>query len=222
MNYKTKHHIIRIVSSRFLNILPRTQKIRFFVYKKMFHLTHWCSIHNNVIISAHHRTPDSFDRVNEYGITIGRDAIFNDDVTLDTTGCLIIGDRVSFAEGATVFTHEHKREDDGKKTISFSSLSIGDDVLIGARAMILSSCTIIGRAARIGAGSVVRSAVPPYAIVIGNPAKVIGFKYPPKQIIEHEKMLYEEKDRLPIDVLENNYKKYFTNRIKEIKSILKN
>lgn len=29
MNYKTKYHIIRIVSSRFLNILPRIRKIRF-------------------------------------------------------------------------------------------------------------------------------------------------------------------------------------------------
>src|SRR5699024_12287684 len=34
----------------------------------------------------------------------------------------------------------------------------------------------------VGAGSVVRQNVPPYAIVAGNPARVAGFRFPPEQI----------------------------------------
>lgn len=50
---------------------------------------------------------------------------------------------------------------------------IGDNVVIGARAIILYNVTI-GNNALVAAGSVVTKDVPPYAIVGGNPAKIIG------------------------------------------------
>ena len=53
------------------------------------------------------------------------------------------------------------------------STEIGRDVLIGAGAVILAGCSI-GAGAVIGAGSVVTGDVPPYAIVAGVPARVIG------------------------------------------------
>jgi acetyltransferase-like isoleucine patch superfamily enzyme len=46
-------------------------------------------------------------------------------------------------------------------------------VLIGAGAVILPGCSI-GAGAVIGAGSVVTRDVPPYSIVAGVPARVIG------------------------------------------------
>lgn len=49
---------------------------------------------------------------------------------------------------------------------------IGDNVFIGARAIILKGVTI-GEGAIVGAGSVVTKDVPEYSIVAGNPAKVI-------------------------------------------------
>lgn len=52
-------------------------------------------------------------------------------------------------------------------------LWIGDDVLIGAAAVILPG-TRIQRGAVIGAGSVVSGTVPEYAIVAGAPARIIG------------------------------------------------
>lgn len=45
---------------------------------------------------------------------------------------------------------------------------------IGANATILSGITI-GKYSMVGAGSVVTSDVPPYAIVVGNPARITGY-----------------------------------------------
>jgi maltose O-acetyltransferase len=55
-------------------------------------------------------------------------------------------------------------------------LVIEDDVWIGARVMILPGCKHIGTGAIIGAGAVVTKDVPEYAIVGGNPAKVIKYR----------------------------------------------
>ena len=53
---------------------------------------------------------------------------------------------------------------------------IGNDVWIGYRATILSG-VIIGDGAVIGAGAVIAKDVPPYSIVIGNPATVIRYRF---------------------------------------------
>jgi maltose O-acetyltransferase len=52
---------------------------------------------------------------------------------------------------------------------------IEDDVWIGARAIILPSRRI-GKGAIIGAGSVVTKDVPAYAIVGGNPARILRYR----------------------------------------------
>ncbi|HAK64112.1 MAG TPA: chloramphenicol acetyltransferase [Alphaproteobacteria bacterium] len=58
---------------------------------------------------------------------------------------------------------------------------IGNDVWIGARAIILSGVTI-GDGAVIGAGSVVARDAPPYAIMAGNPAQVARMRFAPDVI----------------------------------------
>ena len=52
-------------------------------------------------------------------------------------------------------------------------LFISDDVWIGARVIVLPGCKHIGKGAIIGAGSVVTKDIPDYAVVGGNPARVI-------------------------------------------------
>ena len=97
---------------------------------------------------------------------------------------------------------------------------VEEDVWIGSRVTLLSGVTI-GRGCEVGSGSVVRLNTPPYSVVIGNPAKVVGFRFSPEEIIEHERILYDEKDRIPEAILQKNYEKYFLKRMKDIKQFSK-
>ena len=58
----------------------------------------------------------------------------------------------------------------------YSNITIGNDVWIGTRAMILDGVTI-GDGAVVAAGAVVTKNVPPYAIVGGVPAKIIRYRF---------------------------------------------
>lgn len=60
-------------------------------------------------------------------------------------------------------------------------VTIGNDVWIGHESVVLSGVTL-GDGVVVGAGSVVRQDIPPYAIVLGNPARVAGFRFAPEQI----------------------------------------
>ncbi len=53
---------------------------------------------------------------------------------------------------------------------------IGNDVYIGANVFVLDGVTI-GDGAVVGAGAVVVHDVPPYAVVVGVPAKVVKYRF---------------------------------------------
>ncbi len=65
---------------------------------------------------------------------------------------------------------------------------VEDDVWIGHGAIILSPVTI-GHGAIVAAGSVVTKDVPSYAIMGGNPARFIKWRFSEEEIIEHERAL---------------------------------
>ena len=60
-------------------------------------------------------------------------------------------------------------------------MTIGHDVWLGSGAMILSGVTI-GHGAVVAARAVVTRSVPPYAIVGGNPAALIRYRFDEKSI----------------------------------------
>lgn len=66
---------------------------------------------------------------------------------------------------------------------SKGDITVGNDVWIGYEALILSGVHI-GDGAVIGARSVVTRDVPPYAVVAGNPAHVIKYRFNPKVIAQ--------------------------------------
>jgi acetyltransferase-like isoleucine patch superfamily enzyme len=61
--------------------------------------------------------------------------------------------------------------------------SIGHDVWIGHSAIILSGIKI-GNGAVVGAGSVVTKDVPPYGVVVGNPAKLIRYRFDGETVLK--------------------------------------
>ena len=64
---------------------------------------------------------------------------------------------------------------------------IGNDVWIGDHVIIMHGITI-GDGAVIGSGAVVTHDVPPYAIVVGVPGKIIKYRFDKKIISELEKL----------------------------------
>lgn len=130
--------------------------------------------------------------------------------------------------GLTIITGNHQRilgaffKEESSSHINDidKDVVIEEDVWIGANATILAGVTV-GRGSTVGAGSVCVKNIPPYSIVMGNPAKIVGFNYSPEEIIEHERALYPEEERLPLSLLENNYKKFFLDRVSEIMFFIK-
>ncbi len=72
----------------------------------------------------------------------------------------------------------------------------------------MSKCEI-GRGAIIGAGSVVTKKIPPYAVAVGSPAKIIATRFSVKQIIEHEKILYPKEERFTEEELNILFNSHF-------------
>jgi acetyltransferase-like isoleucine patch superfamily enzyme len=66
---------------------------------------------------------------------------------------------------------------------NIAPIEVGNDVWIGHGAIILSGVSI-GSGSIVGAGAVVTKSVPPYSVVVGNPAKVLKTRFNPKVIAE--------------------------------------
>ena len=59
--------------------------------------------------------------------------------------------------------------------------AIGNDVWLGAHSIIRRG-VIVGDGAVVGAGAVVTKNVPPYAVVVGSPARVLRYRFPAETI----------------------------------------
>lgn len=78
--------------------------------------------------------------------------------------------------------------------IQKSTIEVGNDVWIGYNAIILPSVKRIGDGAVIGAGSIVTKEVPPFAVVVGNPAKIIKYRFSNDKIAEIIKSAWWDQD----------------------------
>jgi len=67
------------------------------------------------------------------------------------------------------------------KIEEIKTISIGNDVFIGMNVTILDG-VLIGDGAIVGAGAVVSKDIPAYAIAVGNPIKVINYRFNKKNI----------------------------------------
>lgn len=135
-----------------------------------------------------------------HGIDIGigsYGSCFNTDQTWVGRNNFTVGKFTSIAKGVCIYTRNHPYERPStspffysvsfsnglvKDTVDFGKLTIGNDVWIGQYAVILPSCHRIGDGVVIGAGSIVTKDVPDYAIVVGNPARIIKYRFDEKTI----------------------------------------
>lgn len=183
-------------------------------YIKRYRTGEGLSVEYDVNISRQHYLEGS--------ISIGKRVLLSKHVFIDYSGDLIIHDDVHISADVAIETHSHtgftSSTSGGAKK---ERLEICEHVNLGIGAIITESCHSIGRYAKIGAGAVVRGNVPPYAIVIGNPAKVIGFLFSPEDMAEFEKDKYSENERTSVEKYTKYYDRFFKGRTKEIMSYVK-
>lgn len=92
------------------------------------------------------------------------------------TGRIVIGDDVLFGPEVMVTAANYRFNDGSPVTaqaMDEADVIIGNDVWLGARAIVLPGSRI-GDGAIIGAGALVRGAIPAGAIAVGTPARVVG------------------------------------------------
>ena len=125
-------------------------------------------LENNVSIGRNCQLSSEF---NDSQLFIKKNTHIDKNCLLDFSGGLSIGENVTISQEVMIETHKHGYNPRSKP--NKNPMTIGDDVWIGARAIILPSVQSIGKGAIIGAGSVVTKEVMPKTIVAGNPAKLI-------------------------------------------------
>ena len=114
----------------------------------------------------------------EDSITIGKFCSLARDITIFGGGEHFIN-RATAYPFVLMFAEERtKRLVDAKDT---SATIIGNDVWVGYGATIMSGVKI-GNGAVVGAKAVVAKDIPDYAIAVGNPAKVVRYRFTPQTI----------------------------------------
>jgi maltose O-acetyltransferase len=110
-------------------------------------------------------------------ISIGNNSIVTNNCILDGDGNLSIGDDVLIGFESLILTSTHQFEDPSTpirlQGFVREPVRIGNDVWIGARAIVLPGVAI-GDGAVVAAGAVVTGEVPAYTIVGGVPARVLS------------------------------------------------
>lgn len=168
--------------------------------------------------SARVRTPIIVN--NPKKVFIGKGSRIGTNATIfNTTGKFIVKDRCAISKGLTVVTGNHgpvvgvsitdsniSRLSDSEKDIIINSES-----WIGINVTLISGASI-GRGVIVGACSLVNKEIPPYAVVAGVPAKIIGVKFSKEQILRHEELLYQPCDRLTLSEIDYLFEKYYKNK----------
>ncbi len=105
-------------------------------------------------------------------IEIGRGSIIGHRAILDGRAGIRIGSNVNMSTGVWIWTVQHDPHSPTFADVA-APVNICDHAWISCRAIVLPGVTI-GEGAVVAAGAVVTKDVPPYAIVGGVPAKIIG------------------------------------------------
>lgn len=123
-----------------------------------------------------------FRVTNREKLRIGGNCNIGQGVFITAGGGVSIGDYVGIGPDAKIWSVNHKFEDPHtpwlEQGYDYHAVVIEDDVWIGADAFVKPGVTI-GKGAIISAGTVLSKSVPAFAIVAGNPGRVVGWRKPP-------------------------------------------
>ncbi len=135
---------------------------------------------------------------------------------------LIIGNYTSIASGVVIYLGGNHHTDwvtsyplrcsdpsfriPDEEVLKPKDVVIGNDVWIGGKVMIMSGVNI-GHGAVIGAGSVVSSDIPPYAIAVGNTARVVKYRFTEQQIADLLEIKWWD---WPLDEIERHGAKFLS------------
>ena len=142
------------------------------VQERRYHPIQFCSYGKDVDIGDDVliRSPEK--------MKIGDGANIADNCFIDAAGGFQMGNYSGMGQFGVVLTTDHQPDGESipfDDTRIVKPVIIEDYVWIGRNVSILSGITI-GEGAIIGLGAVVRRDVPPCAIVMGNPARVVGHR----------------------------------------------
>jgi acetyltransferase-like isoleucine patch superfamily enzyme len=112
-------------------------------------------------------------------LRVGDGAWIGQQCFLHAAGGLTIGKHVGVGPGVKVLTSQHAEAGRDRpilhSPIATAPVVIEDDADLGVGAIVLPGVRI-GRGAQVGAGAVVTRDVPAYAVVAGNPARILRMR----------------------------------------------
>lgn len=109
-------------------------------------------------------------------IEIADHVVISNDVTLNASSSIRIGERTTIASGVRILTTDHDSKDP-RFAPRKAPVTIGSHVWIATNAILLKGTTI-GDGSVIGAGAVVSGEIAPLSLVAGNPGRVFGKRAP--------------------------------------------
>ncbi len=108
-----------------------------------------------------------------YNMEVGDDVVIHRHVLLDDRGGLTLGNRVSVADYANIYSHTHSIVD--QKDVTNARTTLEDDVRITYHATVLAGVRV-GENGMVGAGAVATKNVRSYHVNVGVPAKSVRVK----------------------------------------------
>ncbi len=113
------------------------------------------------------------------GLKVGDESNIGPYSYIGCSGFIEIGNRVMISPRVSIYAENHVFADTSipmkEQGVKRGFVKIEDDCWIASNSVILSGVTV-GKGSVVAAGSVVTKDVPPYAVVGGNPAKVIKMR----------------------------------------------
>lgn len=127
-----------------------------------------------------------------YNMEVGDDVVIHRHVLLDDRGGIALGNGVSIADYANIYSHTHSIDD--QKEVTNARTILEDGARITYHATVLAG-TIVGTHGMVGACAVATKDVRPYHVNVGIPAKSVAVKsYAPPEARSTQRVAHHREE----------------------------